>query len=62
MTNQYHADLINYYHLARTALAETGEADIRHARMVWAANSFAAESARHITPVGAYKLLDSLLA
>ncbi len=62
MTSQLDADLINLYHLARTALAETGQADIRHARMIWAANSYAVEPDVHMTPVGAYKLLERLLA
>lgn len=53
--------LINLYHLARTALAGTGNEDVRHARMVWAAEQFAREDGR-MQAIGAYKMLDRALA
>lgn len=53
-------ELINLYHLARTALS--GNADQgRHARMVWASQWF---SKQHpdVSATAAYKDLDALLA
>ena len=53
-------ELINLYHLARTALAgnpDTGKL----ARMVWAAKAFAKEHS-YVTSTGAYKDLSNMLA
>ena len=52
-------ELINLYHLARTALA--GERAGRYERMLWAAKWFAKEHPT-VTAMGAYKDLDGLLA
>ncbi|MFI5260789.1 MAG: hypothetical protein ACHQU0_03275 [Candidatus Paceibacteria bacterium] len=53
------AELVNLYHLARTALA--GERAGRYERMCWAAKWFAKEH-RYVTANGAYKDLDGLLS
>lgn len=52
------AKLINYYHLARTALS--GKECTRYTRMLWAAAEYAKEHPT-ITASGAYKDLDGLL-
>jgi hypothetical protein len=51
-------ELVNFYHLARTALS--GESDTPYDRMIWASKEFAK---RHgdITPTAAYKDLCGLL-
>ena len=51
-------ELINLYHLARTALA--GEPCGRYERMCWAAKWFSKEHPP-VTQTGAYKDLDGLL-
>ena len=53
------AELVNLYHLARTALA--GDRATRYDRMCWAAKWFAKEHP-YVTSTGAYKDLDGLLA
>lgn len=54
-----HAELINLYHLARTALS--GSADQSgHARMIWAAGEFAKTHA-YVSATGAYKDLSDAL-
>lgn len=52
-------ELINLYHLARTALS--GEDDSRWARMCWAARRFS-EAHPQVSSTGAYKDLCALLA
>ena len=53
--------LLELYRLARVALAGTGNEDVRHSRMVWAAEQFAIEDG-HMKAIGAYKMLDRALA
>lgn len=60
------AELVNLYHLARTALAgqrdTNGRAmDTRHNRMIWAAGEYS-KAHPDISPTGAYKALDRCLA
>lgn len=60
------AELVNLYHLARTALAGQRDAlghsrDTRHNRQVWAAEEYS-KAHPAIDPVAAYKALDRLLA
>ncbi len=51
------AELVNLYHLARTALA--GQGDTRHARMIWASRAYAKEHGTNET--AAYKTLSRAL-
>ncbi len=53
------SELVNLYHLARTALA--GDRAGRYERMLWASKWFAKQHPE-VTPAGAYKDLDGLLA
>ena len=52
------SELINLYHLARTALS--GEDDSRYKRMLWASKWFSKEHPE-VTSTQAYLELDSLL-
>jgi hypothetical protein len=54
------AELVNLYHLARTALARATD-NGRRARMAWAATSYASEHPE-VTALAAYKDLEGLLA
>lgn len=51
-------ELINLYHLARTALS--GQDDSKHARMVWASKEFA-KLYPYVSATGAYKDLETNL-
>ena len=51
--------LINYYHLARTALS--GKECTRYTRMLWASSEYAKENLG-VSASGAYKDLDGLLS
>jgi hypothetical protein len=51
--------IINYCHLARTALS--GKECTRYTRMLWAAKEYAKENTA-VSASGAYKDLDCLLA
>jgi len=53
------AQLVNYYHLARTALA--GDRPTRLDRMMWACRAYHKENPA-ISVMGAYKDLECLLA
>jgi hypothetical protein len=55
------AELVNLYHLARTALAGDQNADKRWARMTWASKEFN-KLHPEVSVNGAYKDLDGLLA
>ena len=59
MTEAQLCELVNLYHLARTALAGTGK-DTRYQRMLWASREYAKTST--ISEMGAYKALDRALA
>lgn len=52
-------ELINLYHLARTALA--GKSPTRYERMVWAADQFSKRYS-YVNSAGAYKDLDGMLS
>ena len=53
---EHYLELINLYHLARTALA--GQKDqSKYARMIWASNEFAKKYS-YTSSTGAYKDLD----
>ena len=52
--------LLELYRLARIALSGSGQENVRHSRMVWAAEQFAREDGRMQT-IGAYKMLDRAL-
>jgi hypothetical protein len=54
-----YGELINLYHLARTALS--GGSDSRHARMLWACKHFAAKHS-YVTIIAAYKDLSARIA
>lgn len=51
--------LVNYYHLARTALS--GKECTRYMRMLWASSEYAKENPS-VSASGAYKDLDCLLS
>jgi hypothetical protein len=53
------AELVNLYHLARTALA--GDRPTSYDRRLWASRWFAKQHPE-VTPTGAYKDLDGLLS
>lgn len=56
-------ELINLYHLARTATSGNRQQRGRHAQMIWAAEMFyRAHPDRGFTVTGAYKDLDGLLS
>ena len=55
------AELVNLYHLARTALAGSNEANSKYARRVWAARAFHGEHPE-VSATAAYKDLEGLLA
>jgi hypothetical protein len=55
---EHYHELINLYHLARTALS--GGDCSKHARMVWACKQWAKQHT-YITETGAYKDLDGML-
>lgn len=56
--SEHSAELVNLYHLARTALA--GEKCGRYERMLWASGAFSKEHPA-VTATGAYKDLNGLL-
>ena len=55
----FEGELINLYHLARTALS--GQSCTRYDRMLWASNAFHVDHPE-VSATGAYKDLDGLLA
>lgn len=59
LTKSDEAELVNLYHLARTALSGTGD-EGRHARMVWAAKKF--HNSHAVSTATAYKALCRILS
>ncbi len=59
LNQQDNAELIGYFHLARTALAAQKTVPSRYDRLVWAAKTFARKHP-DIPEVRAYKRVDEL--
>jgi len=55
---QHYSELINLYHLARTALA--GQDDSKYQRMLWASKEFS-KKYNYVSETGAYKDLETNL-
>lgn len=56
---EHYGELINLYHLARTALS--GQSCTKHDRMIWATKEFA-KKYPYVTSTAAYKDLSARLA